>query len=281
MNPLFIIGAPRSGTTFFSHILNSNDLFTVWMEPNFIWKYNNGSIKDDRMDASNHSPKIEKYIKKKFSDYLLKSKKKYFAEKTPANCLRIPFINKLFPEAKYIHIYRNGYSCINSMNNQFYLGEDKNTFLSKSKSLRVKRIMEKLNKLKQINFFEIHNYFDIIFDSICMELGLKERYKYWGVRIPELQNKLDSLTIEEICAYQWKYCVKYARNDLQSIDSENVINLKYEDLVIHTDREIERISSFLGHSIIRPAKINSLKTYPENQACKAIIIDEMEELGYL
>ena len=51
MNPLFIIGAPRSCTTFFSHILNDSELFAVWMEPNFIWKYNNGKIKFDGIDG--------------------------------------------------------------------------------------------------------------------------------------------------------------------------------------------------------------------------------------
>ena len=281
MNPLFIIGAPRSCTTFFSHILNDSELFAVWMEPNFIWKYNNGKIKDDRMDESNYSPKSAEFIKRKFKRFLDKSNKKYFAEKTPANCLRIPFINKVFPEARYIHIYRNGYSCINSMYNQFYLKEDKNAYLTKNKSVRSKRIKEKFNKLRQIHFFELHNYLGMMFDSLCLELGLKDRYKYWGVRIPELQNKVDSLSTEEICAYQWKYCVRYANNDLGEIDGDRVINLKYEDLVLNTDHELKRVSSFLGHKIARPSRIYSLKSYPENARCKPIINQEMMELGYV
>jgi len=58
-------------------------------------------------------PKVVKNIRQAFEKYE-RTHGGVVVEKTPSNVLRIPFINEVFPEARYIHIYRNGYDSVSS-----------------------------------------------------------------------------------------------------------------------------------------------------------------------
>ena len=105
---IFLIGAPRSGTTFLGEVLSKHSKIAYWPEPKYIWKYRRPLAKDDARPAGDATDGIKKYISKKFIQFAEKNNKIIFLEKTPSNCFRIPFINEIFPESKFIHVIRDG-----------------------------------------------------------------------------------------------------------------------------------------------------------------------------
>jgi len=43
----------------------------------------------------------------------------FLIEKTVSNCLRIPAVDKVFPDSRYIHLYRNGWDVVESVYRQW------------------------------------------------------------------------------------------------------------------------------------------------------------------
>ena len=113
-NIVFLVGCGRSGTTLLSsligscsntHILNERrDLWhKVFPELN-IWD-NINSVLDFK--NSEYNTKKNKKIRSVFFKEAERNKKNNILEKLPINCFRLNFINKVFPEAKFIVIKRN------------------------------------------------------------------------------------------------------------------------------------------------------------------------------
>ena len=111
---VFLIGCGRSGTTLISsligscsntHILNERrDLWhKVFPELN-IWD-NINSVLDFK--NSDYNTKKNEQIRSIFFKEAERHKKNNILEKLPINCFRLNFINKAFPEAKFIVIKRN------------------------------------------------------------------------------------------------------------------------------------------------------------------------------
>lgn len=118
--PVFIIGAPRSGTSMLYAILRRSSELTNWpgeahevWEADFHpalrgWDSNALSAEDAR------GPEGEK-IKRSF--LLVTGGRKRLIDKTPRNALRVGFIDALFPDARYVYLVRDGRDNINSLIN--------------------------------------------------------------------------------------------------------------------------------------------------------------------
>ncbi|RLD79566.1 MAG: sulfotransferase, partial [Bacteroidetes bacterium] len=111
--PIFIIGAGRSGTNILRDVLTKLPNMITWPcdEINLVFRHGNRNLPHDEFDKSHINKEAGNYITETFSKLIKSSgnSNSIVVEKTCANSLRIPFLNELFPEAKYIFIYRNGY----------------------------------------------------------------------------------------------------------------------------------------------------------------------------
>ena len=79
-----------------------------WPEPRPVWMYRNAYREDHRLGAEDLTPSIAGHIDAKFARFLARSGRRRFAEKTPSNCLRIPFSHALYPDCRMINIIRDG-----------------------------------------------------------------------------------------------------------------------------------------------------------------------------
>lgn len=118
-NPCFIVGCGRSGTTILGSTLSLHSKITYLNEPRNLWhqaypeadvwsrlaKKRKGKI---FLNESNENKSKSIRLKRAFYKETLKTKKPFLVEKLPVNSFRLNFIEKIFPDAKYIHIYRNG-----------------------------------------------------------------------------------------------------------------------------------------------------------------------------
>ena len=110
--PVFVIGAPRSGTNLLRDLLCANPQCLTWPcdEINGVWRYGNISLKDDDFDTKAATTKVRSFIKNNFRNFWRKNanaQQIYLVEKTCVNSLRIEFVKEIFPDAKFIVLFRN------------------------------------------------------------------------------------------------------------------------------------------------------------------------------
>jgi len=118
-HPVFIIGCGRSGTTIFGTTLSKHKHVTYLNEPRHLWfsaypetdiwtprAYSrNGKLVLTAADAENQK---SKKISQLFRFETIKTGRPVLIEKLPINNFRLNFIHQIFPDARFIHLYRNG-----------------------------------------------------------------------------------------------------------------------------------------------------------------------------
>lgn len=124
--PVFIIGTGRSGTTVLGIILSMHKDVGFLNEPKAIWHAAYG--KEDiigsystsdasyQLTAENATkPEVATKLHKIFGAYLFFGGNKQLVDKYPELIFRIPFVLKLFPDAKFLFLVRNGWDTIQSI----------------------------------------------------------------------------------------------------------------------------------------------------------------------
>jgi len=103
--PVFVVGAPRSGTTFLGRCIGALPSVSYHFEPmatksaaEYVY---NGDWSED--EAARFYRFVFRNLLRLHLDGDLR-----FAEKTPRNCFVIPFLHRAFPKARFVHIIRNG-----------------------------------------------------------------------------------------------------------------------------------------------------------------------------
>ena len=107
MNIALIMGCARSGTSILGELIGSHPDVRYKHEAHSIWnKAGLGENDSHRLLASHANDKIKRKIRRRFE--YAKGQAEFLAEKCPRSVLRVPFIRDVFPEAKLVHIYRDG-----------------------------------------------------------------------------------------------------------------------------------------------------------------------------
>ena len=199
--PMFIIGAPRSGTSLLYETLAqhpdvtciskatkkapSSVLLTRLLmlfrrdrrptESRAVWSRFSRGRADSTLGREDATPRARRYLHRVVRTHLTLFHKTRFLAKLLGNSFRIEFLDAIFPDALFIHIIRDGravaYSILRSM--------------------------------------------------------LKEGGVYWGVKPPGWRELAD-LPLLDAAALQWKRTVEHARQSVQALPDERYIELRYE-----------------------------------------------------
>jgi LPS sulfotransferase NodH len=128
--PVFIVAAPRSGSTLlFETLAASSQLCTVGGEAHWLvegipeLRPGTPGVDSNRLTALHATPRIADDIREqilaRLQDHagrkLDGSGARRFLEKTPKNALRIPFFDRVFPDAQFIFLWRDPRENISSM----------------------------------------------------------------------------------------------------------------------------------------------------------------------
>ncbi|MEO0770564.1 MAG: sulfotransferase, partial [Cyanobacteria bacterium J06649_4] len=104
-SPVFIVGAPRSGTTFLGECIGTLPEISYHFEP-VLTKAATRYVYEGRW-SSGFSQKVYRLVYGGLMGLHLDGDL-CFAEKTPQISLIIPFLQQAFPNARFIHIIRDG-----------------------------------------------------------------------------------------------------------------------------------------------------------------------------
>jgi hypothetical protein len=212
--PVIIIGAARSGTKFLRDTLGtSQDAMAIPYDISYVWRYRNESWPDDALAVEACTEAARSYIRR----YILGQGGDcpVVLEKTVANCLRVPFVAKVFPEAKFIHLMRDGRDVVASSMRQWQSPVDWRYSLKKARQFPIR------------NF----RYAAWYVGNRLRRLGTRSTRSVWGPRYPGIDDDVATKELAEVCAIQWAKCVDTATRDLQYVPVERVLSVRYEDLV--------------------------------------------------
>jgi hypothetical protein len=113
--PVFVLGAPRSGTSMLFQVLRSSrELGALAGEGHDIWRALHhprwGGWRSDAVQTAR--PGERRFVSARFFAHFDEVR---FVEKTPDNSLRVPYLLELFPDALFLEIRRNPCDVISSL----------------------------------------------------------------------------------------------------------------------------------------------------------------------
>jgi hypothetical protein len=264
--PIFIIGAPRSGTSMLYAILRRSSRLANWPgEAHEVWEADfHPALRgwsSNALDESDARGAEAERIRRSF--LLVAGTRKRLIDKTPRNALRVGFIDALFPDARYVFLKRDGRDNINSLINAW-----------RTPRYRTYRLPEP------------HSIPGV--DPNWWKFTL---YPGW---------KEDSRgPLEVVTAKQWKVSYDSALADLAEVGNRS-IDIAYERLADDPVGEVGRVMEFLelAYEDSVRSQAESAKTKPVNvvtppergkwrkenpseiEAILPLIGSTMKELGY-
>ncbi len=235
--PLIIIGAPRSGTNILRDVVCQISGFGTWPcdEINYIWRHGNLTEGSDEFRPALATTDVKKYIRREFDKRASKQELNFVVDKTCANSLRVPFIDQVLPSAKYIFIYRDGMDVVDSAMNRWKAKLDL-TYL--------------LRKIPFVPITDLPYYASrYLFNRIYRVFSREQRLAFWGPKFQDMQQALEDLSLEEVCAVQWQRCVELSSTALESMPTGRVASISYEAFVNQPVDSLQKIFTELDITV--------------------------------
>jgi hypothetical protein len=201
--PVFLIAAPRSGSTLlFETLAVTPQLFTLGGEGHALieglQKLRPGAahVDSNRLTAQHASPDvIQHVVNEVLRDAHGPSGERpregdiiRFLEKTPKNALRIPFLSRVFPDALYVFLWRDPRESLSSIMEAWRSGR-----------------------------WKTYN-------------GLPGFEGPWSLLLPPGWHAFSRRPLEEIAAFQWEAANRIALDDLMVLPRERWTAVSYESL---------------------------------------------------
>lgn len=238
-HPVVIVSAARSGSKLLRDLIcAARDCSCYPYDVNYVWKYGNYHVQHDEL-----SPEMLDEEKKRFIRMFLfrpakKSNALFAVDKTVSNSLRVEYVRRVLPEAKIIHLVRDGRDVIASAMDCW-------------KKIGVSRrnqdhwiMWRKLIEFPPQGWRYAMEY---VRDNVGMVFGKRNYRNTWGPRFSGIDDAVATQPLAAVCSLQWEACIGRALKDLSSLDmEEDYVTVKYEKLISSPKAEIDRIVGFLG-----------------------------------
>ena len=210
--PIFVIGAPRSGTMLLYTVLRSSPKLAHWRptEAHEVWEADYHPMtrgwESNVLNADELNEDAARRIRRSF--FLVTGPNKRLIDKTPRNVLRVPFIDAVFPDARYIYLKRDGRDNVNSLINAW-----------RSPRYRTYKLPER-HAIPGV---------DPTWWKFVLYPGWRDDTKG---------------PLEVVCAHQWIASNESVMKARVEIDDDRWSEVRYEDLVDDPVREVGRLLEF-------------------------------------
>lgn len=234
--PVVIIGAARSGTNMLRDALTNLDGFATWAcdEINPIWRHGNRDWPNDEIPPGKATGPVKRFIRKAFVRLWKEhGKPGYVVEKTTANSLRVPFVAEVLPEARFIHIVRDGVDVVASAQKR-WRGD-----------FELPSVRYYWAKIKYAPLSDLPAYgWSFLRNRISLAVTKDKRMEVWGPRFDGMERMADA-PLDEVCARQWTACVESTGDALSALPSERVLVIHYETVTADPVGALSDIVRFL------------------------------------
>jgi len=249
LNPVFLIGFPRSGTTLLDTILRSHPKIEVIEEEPMVLNMLS-VIKKNKFDylkniSSNKINELQKRYKNELRKHVENTNKsKLYIDKLPLNIINAGEISRIFPNAKFILALRHPVDCVLSCYMQdFKLNDAMNNFINLGDSANLYRktmkLWEQYTSTLKINYISI-KYENLITD---LEINIKTIVKFLDLNWDQSmlnyrktafeRNKISTPSYYQVIQpiykhadQRWRRYKKYL-TDIEPILSEFIDKYKY------------------------------------------------------
>lgn len=255
VKPIIVVGAARSGTSLVAgQLLKQHQDVAYWTEPVHIWRFGHAYRSHDVLSAQDVTPRIREFIRKSFTDFLEKSGKRRFMEKTPSNCFRLPFISEIFPDAKFIHIVRDGRAVALSAAVEWRGGRALNASAEKprlSAGLRstwrdIRFVVSKTHRWREgvTHLREAPAELPRLVRLVKRKLHTSSQ-PVWGPRFPGIEGVARAYSLLEACAIQWDWSVRAVVSFGRSLPPSQYLEVRYEELLSAPSKVVGEMLAFL------------------------------------
>jgi len=246
--PVFIIGAARSGTKMLRDLIAfTANIDKVPFDVNYIWRMGNENVPHDELAPEMACSEARARIIDKLKRYSRNGK--FLLEKTVSNSLRVPFVDHVFPGAKYIHLVRDGLDVTESAYRQWLAPPD------------WEYIFEKLKTFPISSAFKYGVSYARKTLNRVLPIQRNRAFTTWGPLYNGIQDDLQTYSLIEVCALQWYWSVKKASDALGRLPAERVLNVRYEAFVREPRAGLEAIVNFIDPGIdLSPGRLNGQVT---------------------
>lgn len=199
----------------------------AWYEPRTIWVYADPGRPHDRFTAEDATPRVKRYIRRRFLKHQLSHGDLRVMEKTPSNLMRIPYVRAIFPESRYVYVIRSAFPYLSSSELRWRL------------PITLGHTWERLREVPKTQLpYYLHRY---VRDHIRIRILRHKHASIWGVRYPGVYEDLAAMSVEEVIARQWAAASRQAEADLADMDPSLTLRIRYEDFVADPVNQFERI----------------------------------------
>ena len=194
--PILLLGCPRSGTTvLLQALLRSPELRSVQTEGHILWDEFHPKPRDsDALDRSDVVDREREYVNLAVRIF---ARGRRFIDKTPENCLRVPYLDELFPDATFVFLTRKAADNVNSL----------------------------IGGWRARPRFVTHRLPDPL-EGIAPLDG-----RLWSFALVPGWRELRRASLEEICARQYVDCNEAVLAARAQLPLERWLTVKYEDMV--------------------------------------------------
>lgn len=229
--PVIIVGAPRSGTNMLRDLITAIDGFDTWPcdEIPGIWLHGNHDKPTDELRVEDAGPRVVTFIRRRFAAQERRSGGTV-VEKTCATSLRVPFVDAVFPEARYVFIVRHGVDATASAMKR-WRGSTSLGYLAR--------------KARWTPPTDLPRF---VWRTIRTRLrGRGEgALTTWGPRFTGMTEMAASRPLHDVCAEQWRRCVEDAADALDTFPDGRVLRLRYEETTRDPGGTVTQLAEFLG-----------------------------------
>ncbi|MDB5973187.1 MAG: hypothetical protein JWQ90_5637 [Hydrocarboniphaga sp.] len=216
--PVFIVAAPRSGSTLLFETLACTPQFSTvggeahWLVEGFDHLSPGApGIDSNQVGAEHATPDVIAEMRELLTECAQDPNARRtdasvirLLEKTPKNSLRIPFFDRAFPDAQFIYLWRDPRENISS-------------------------IIEAWRSGDWVTYPRLPNW-----------------NGSWSLLLPPGWPALRGRPLEEIAAFQWQTANRIIMDDLSKIDPTRRMVVRYDDFLRNPAAEVARICAFTG-----------------------------------
>lgn len=232
--PVIVIGAGRSGTNMLRDALVQLPGAGTWPcdEINYVWRHGNATHPHDELEASMARPHVRRFVRQVFDRLAHRRKLTHLIEKTCANSLRVSFVHRILPEARFVFLIRDGRDVTASAMERWRAPLDLPYLARKARFV----------PLTDVPYYALR----YLWNRLRRLMSGDRRLGTWGPRFEGMDEaaRTDSLPI--LCARQWVRCVEKAERGLASLPGDRVYRLRYEDFVRQPVSVLRELAEFLG-----------------------------------